>query len=158
MAPQEHAGRTASRGAFRSGTEGRYDGGMRKPSLTLETFVTALAVLGAGTSIGCSKAERATAAPETPAANAPAPPPPAVGAPAEGALPLAAPPAQPAPPAPTAPEPESAKKKPEDTAAKGGAGSVRGTVAPAPKPGSSAKSPSASCGAGGCTPDMKKGN
>ena len=138
---------------------------MRKPSLTIETFVTALAVLGATTTLGCSKSDRATAAPE--AVGAPAP-----GAPAQAATGAAAP-ADPATTTPlAAPEankekttdgpsagspPPPAEAKPDAVgAAKKSASPVRGATAPAPK--SSGKSPSASCGAGTCTPEMKKGN
>ncbi|MDB4941197.1 MAG: hypothetical protein JWP97_731, partial [Labilithrix sp.] len=52
---------------------------MRKPSLGVETFMAALAVLGA-TTAGCSRSDRATASPEpaaaapTAAASDPAPP------------------------------------------------------------------------------------
>jgi hypothetical protein len=52
------AGRSATWEAFRGKAVRGYDGAMRKPSLTLDTFVAALAVLGMSASTSCSKAEK----------------------------------------------------------------------------------------------------
>ncbi len=141
---------------------------MRKPSLSIETFVAALAVLGAGTALGCSKADRATAAPE--AVGSPAQP----VAPSIGATGAAALPSDPgSPPTATPLLAEAQANKQVDAAApaenkpakdetvgsaKKSASPVRGATAPPAKPQGSGKSPSASCGAGMCTPEMKKGN
>jgi hypothetical protein len=107
---------------------------MRKPSLTLETFLTALAVVGAGASAGCSKAPapgRVTAEPPAAAPAAPAAPPPNA--------PVAAPPA-------------AAEAVPVATA-------VGATAVDAGKPAVKKGDTKGqmSCGAGGCSPDMKKG-
>jgi fused signal recognition particle receptor len=134
---------------------------MRKPSLSVETFVTALAVLGAGTSLGCSKApERASAAPETVAAPGAAAPPPPAETPPVTAPTAAAPLAAPAPEAENAPKKDKDKDKDEaaPSAPSKKPGAVRSTTAPPAKPAGSQKSPSAACGAGTCTPDMKKGS
>jgi len=158
--PADRARIAAPRGAGRDVSPGTFRGAtieaMRKPSLTVETFVTALAFLSANTALGCSKAERATAAPEAVGAPAAAAP----GAPATTPL-LAAPQEAPAPglasPSP-APAPESATVAKDEAARKKSSAPVRGAVAPPPKAAGSAKSPSAACGAGTCTPDMKKGS
>lgn len=151
------------RGGISRQASAGYDAAMRKPSLSLDTFVTALAVLGATASAGCSKT--------TPASNA-SPEPPAAAAP------LAAPQATATAPAPQAAEPaaaataadESERKSPAPPAAPaaapkvGAASPVGATAVDGGKPrgvGDGLKKGdkgSMSCGAGGCSPDMKKGN
>lgn len=155
-------------GCLVRGISRRYHRSMRKPSLTIETFVAALAVLGAGTALGCGKADRATAAPEavgSPAqpvapslsATAAAAPPTVPGSPPAATTPLAEPPAnkqeKAAAPAESAPAKDGTTGSTKKTASP-----VRGATAPPAKPQSSGKSSSASCGAGMCTPEMKKGN
>ncbi|MDB4937403.1 MAG: hypothetical protein JWP87_4375, partial [Labilithrix sp.] len=68
---------------------------MRKPSLTVDTFVAALAVLGATAPLACSKVDRgAQAVPEPAAAASAAPPKEADPSPAPAAAPVAEPAAQ----------------------------------------------------------------
>ena len=130
-----------------------YDGRMRKPSLTADTFVTALAVLGVAASaapLGCSKAENASVAPEPAAATAQAAP--ASGgagavAPADPAASAAAASGAAAAPAAAAPAPAPAPVA---------ATAVDGGVKPAGAIGGSKKAQMA-CGAGTCSADMKKG-
>jgi hypothetical protein len=110
----------------------------RKPALTADVFLAALAVLG-GTSVACSRSERAAPAPDTPAAvsQPPAPPP--------AASPLTAAPTACAAAAPAGPS-EEAKHEVD-------AGKEKAAGKPPP-----AKKAGAACGASGCSPDMKKGN
>ena len=132
---------------------------MRKPSLSLETFAAALAVLGAAS--GCAKEERAL--PESP--------PPAAAAPQTQPLGAAA--DQPA--ATTTPSVPADGKPTESGAAAAAAAAPAVQPANAPvvgravegakkkdalKPGAAAgsKQVNAACGAGTCTDDMKKGN
>ena len=116
---------------------------MRKPSLTFDTLVAALAVLGVSASAGCSKADRASASPE-----------PAV-APGASATASAAAPSEVTPPAP--PAPQAAPSAPPARETKPSRAAITGTAvdggAPAKKSGGSM-----SCGAGTCSDDMKKGN
>jgi hypothetical protein len=106
-----------------------YDDEMRKPSLTFDAILAAIAVLSTGTA--CSKADRASAEPPAaaPAATAPA------------ATASATPAAEPPPP-------------PVATAASPAidAGTER-----APAPNAKPKGGSAACGATGCSADMRKG-
>lgn len=135
---------------------------MRKPSLTLDTFVAALAVLGASASAGCSKADRASASAEPPAAAAPA------------ASTAANEPAR-SPEAPAPPAPQAAAATPEVAASVAVPSAAapdlksKGIVAATPVDAGTARSSPAkrgapdkdvpmSCGAGMCTADMKKGN
>ena len=122
---------------------------MRKPSLTVDTFVAALAVASATS--GCSKAERASAAPE-PAATAvvspaadPAPVTPAPQAAAASA------PAPESAPSTTSPERPAKDAKPSKSA-------VTATPVDAGSASDKRKADPMTCGAGGCTADMKKGN
>lgn len=131
---------------------------MRKPSLTFDTFVAALVVATA--TAGCSKAERASAAPDlAPPAASPAADPTPAAPPAE----VAAPPAEngaPAAPAPAAPPPVASAGDPT-RAGKGLTPSKSAVTATPVDAGSGAakrKADPMSCGAGGCTADMKKGN
>jgi hypothetical protein len=96
---------------------------MRKPTLTIDTFVAALAVLSIGTSAGCSKAEEAKQ--------------------------VSAEPAPAAPPKPLASAPTPAASVAAHPIADAGADARSREDK---KPGS------ASCGAGTCSADMKKGN
>ncbi len=137
---------------------------MRKPSLTFDTLVAALAVLGASASAGCSKADRASASPEPASGTAAAPAATASAAhAAEGASAIppaavAAPGAPPAPePTPQAGDPSTAPptKQPSKTAVT--ATPVDGGAA-TKKKADSAKDAPMSCGAGTCSADMKKGN
>jgi hypothetical protein len=146
---------------------------MRKPSLSFDTFVAALAVLGVSASAGCGRADRgAMVAPEPAAAASPAPNAPNTeGAGATGAVPAATP-QPPAAAAPALPAPAAVAEKPgqaavaddEKKAAPAPARAANGRPivgatavdAGANKPSSPAKS-QMSCGAGGCTADMKKG-
>jgi hypothetical protein len=104
-------------------------------SLSFDAILAALAVL----SVGCARADRATPAPE--ATNAPA-----------SAVPASIP-VEPAPAASTAPTGETA-----DTTATVDAGIERAKHAPAALPPPRQRKASASCGAGACSPDMKKNN
>jgi len=145
---------------------------MRKPSLSVDTFVAALAVLGAAASTGCSKADHASVAPEPAAAVAP-------GAPAPNAEGTPAPPAPAAPPAqaaqatgaPGAPAADPATPNAADDSAKAprpsagakaataspvGAADVDGGVKRAADTDGKKKA-GMSCGAGMCSADMKKG-
>lgn len=123
---------------------------MRKPALTFDTFVAALAVVSATASAGCSKAEHAAAAPEP-------------AAPAVVSSAVDPPPATPAAQATAAPAPapESAPSKITETPAKDAKPS-RSAVTAIPVDAGSAsdkkKADPMTCGAGGCTADMKKGN
>jgi hypothetical protein len=107
-----------------------YDDEMRKPPMTFDAILTALAVLSTGAA--CSKADRASA--EPPAAT------PATTATSS----VATPPAAQAPPPPVAAEDEQKKVD---------AGIERPQAAPTAKP----KSGSAACGATGCSAEMRKG-
>ena len=152
-----------------------YDAPMRKPSLSVDTFVTALAVLGAAASAasaGCSKSENAGVAPEPAAAvagsanaqggAAPAAPP-AQAAPALGGAAAAAPvdPASNAPNTANAAD-EKAAVQPPGAPQRSGApspvaaaavdGGVKGTGESGGK-----KNVQMACGAGTCSADMKKG-
>lgn len=140
---------------------------MRKPSLSFDTFVAALAVLGVSGSAGCSRADRGAKVAPEPAATA-SPPASAESTAQSGAQatpsPAAAPPAPaaaPPAPAPTAGQvtvPDETKPtvaKPKSVA---GPTPVRATAVD----GGAAdkvekKKANMSCGAGGCTADMKKG-
>lgn len=127
----DRAGRTATHltGSSHSDTDFRATiAGMRR-SLSLETFVTALAVLSLdAVTTGCTSKEHAAAAPEP--AVAPVPPPaPQQPAKAPGAV---------------------ANEAPAQSNAAVDAG-VERAKAPAPSKGASA-----SCGAQGCSADMKK--
>jgi hypothetical protein len=139
---------------------------MRKPSLTVDTFVAALAVLGVTASTGCSKAEHASVAPEPASAAAPAAPksdnaptpPAAQAAPAPLATAAAA-----APAAEPAAAPQAADAKKPNAPARAAAGSavsgraVDGGVNRAAD-GDDKKKAGMSCGAGMCSADMKKGS
>jgi predicted component of type VI protein secretion system len=147
---------------------------MRKPSLTVDTFVAALAVLGVTASVGCSKADHASVAPEPASAAAPAAPksdnaptPPAEQA-APGSAAAAAPAADPAAPQgadekkPTA-QPANAPQAQANAPSKAASGSavsaraVDGGVKRAAD-GDDKKKAGMSCGAGMCSADMKKGS
>ncbi|HUQ42194.1 MAG TPA: hypothetical protein VM052_06815, partial [Candidatus Limnocylindrales bacterium] len=105
-----------------------YDVRMRKPPITFDAILAALAVLS--TTAACSKAERAASEPASAT-------PPAVTATASATAPVAQP-AAPPPAAPTAAAPLDA-------------GVER---SPSPKP---TKGGSAACGATGCSAEMRKG-
>lgn len=146
---------------------------MRKPSLTVDTFVAALAVLGVTASTGCSKADHASVAPEPASAaasaapksdNAPTPPA-EQAAPGSGAA--AAPAGDPAA-APQAadekkPSAQPANAPPANAPSKAASGSavsaraVDGGVNRAAD-GDDKKKAGMSCGAGMCSADMKKGS
>ncbi len=158
-------------GAFRGERGPGYDGVMRKPSLTLDTFAAALAVLGASSataSIGCSKAERAPAAtiapaPEPPSAASAAAP--AAASPSPGLPSAAEPAAQAAPPAPiAAPKSDQAApadpKRPPAAASKTSGNPVGATAVDGGRGVADEKKKPAgmTCGAGMCSADMKKGN
>jgi len=139
---------------------------MRKPSLTFDTLVAALAVLGASASAGCSKADRASASPEPASGAAAVPAATASAAPAAEGAAATPPAAVAAPGAPAAPEPSPApqagdpsiappSKQPSKTAVT--ATPVDGGAATKKKT-DSAKDAPMSCGAGTCSADMKKGN
>ena len=116
---------------------------MRKPHVTFDAILAALAVLS--TSAACSKAERAAAEPATatPAAT--------MTAPASAAPPLAAQPATPPAAAPTAaPSDELGNAKNAVDAGK----ERKAPAGPAPNP---TKGGSAACGATGCSAEMRKG-
>jgi len=113
---------------------------MRKPSLSVDTFVAALAVLGASASNGCSKADHASVAPEPAAAVAPSAP----ASKTEGAPAAAPSPEQAAPATAAAPAAPVAA-----TAVDGGVRRAADT--------DGKKKAGMSCGAGVCSADMKKG-
>ena len=114
---------------------------MRRPLLTADVFMAALAML---TATACSKAASNSIQPaaEPAPANAPAPAASALGAPA--------PVADPAPPPP---QPDTAATA-TASATIGGKELKRGAAPPSP---SGKKDVKAACAAGGCSPDMKKG-
>jgi hypothetical protein len=118
-----------------------YDDGMRKPPMTFDAILAALAVLS--TTAACSRAEHAGAEPAsaTPATTATA-------TMAPGPAGSAAPPAEP-PAAPTA-----APSPTPTAAAFVDAGTER---APNAKPKPGGKGASAACGATGCSAEMRKG-
>lgn len=146
---------------------------MRKPSLTMDVFVAALAVLGATASTGCSKAEHASVAPEPASAAAPAAPKsddgptPSAQQAAPGAGAAATPAADPAA-APLAadekkPTAQPASPPPANAPSRAASGSavtakaVDGGVKRAAD-GDDKKKAGMSCGAGVCSADMKKGS
>lgn len=172
----DERGRLGQRGGVPRGGISRqrctgYDASMRKPSLSLDTFVAALAVLGVTASTGCSKADRASVAPEPAAAVAPgapktegapaaAAPPPEQAAQATGAPAPAADPAAPAdartrPSTANAPAPNAPSSK-AATGSAVGATALDGGVKRAAD-GDDKKKAGMSCGAGTCSADMKKG-
>jgi hypothetical protein len=112
-----------------------YDGRMRKPPITCDAFIAALAVLA--TSSGCSRAERAGAEPAS------ATPSTATATATTSATTSATPAAQ-ATAAPSAPDPAAAID----------AGVEHTPAAPSTKP---TKGGSAACGATGCSAEMRKG-
>jgi hypothetical protein len=122
-----------------------YDDGMRKPPMTFDAILAALAVLS--TTAACSRAEHAGAEPAsaTPTTTATAT---ATATMAPGPAGSAAPPAEP-PAAPTA-----APSPTPTAAAFVDAGTER---APNAKPKPGGKGASAACGATGCSAEMRKG-
>ncbi|MEA2748934.1 MAG: hypothetical protein QOI41_3077 [Myxococcales bacterium] len=144
---------------------------MRKPSLSVDTFVAALSVLGAlgatATATGCSKADHASVAPEPASAAATAAPKTegAPAAPAEqpvpAAVPAAAPGADPAAAGQAADEkkPAAPPASPQKAAvaAPVGATALDGGVKRAADSDDKKKA-GMSCGAGMCSADMKKGS
>lgn len=129
---------------------------MRKPSLSFDTFVAALAVLNVGAlsaSVGCSKAERQGVSAEPAGqdrAAAPSPPPPSL-APASSAVEPAATAAATATATAVA-TPPAPQKTGSVTATAVDAGIIGTKKASADAGGAMA------CGAGVCSDDMKKGN
>jgi hypothetical protein len=105
---------------------------MRRPPLGPEIFLAAFAVLS------CSKATNSV----QPAAE------PAAAAPAASAIP--------APPPAADPAPTQAAAPPQPSAAVDAGREVRGRLGAPPPPAS--RNVQMACAAGGCSPDMKKGN
>lgn len=122
---------------------------MKKPSLSVETFlVSLLAVTTAAGGAGCRSAERASAEPSAESSK----PAPAASAAAPGATTTPAAAGAGAAAAPVVAADEGPAKDPKDQKREATVTAVdAGVAVPVKK-----KAASASCGAGGCSPDMKK--
>ena len=136
-----------------------YAAWMRKPSLTVDTFVAALAVLGVtASSVGCSRGAPSVSAEPAPQSSAPLAPGAKAGSessPVKAADEKAPePPAQPTAAAAAAAAPSPEPVKPPSKGIVGATAVDGGKI----RANDNTKNPSASCGAGSCTPDMRKGS
>jgi hypothetical protein len=136
---------------------------MRTPSLSVDTFAAALAVLAAAASSGCSKADHASVAPEPAAAVAPGVPAPSGEQGAAATAPAAQNAPAPSDPAVANAAADNAKPTAPNVATKSAAASpvaaaaVDGGVKRAADADGKKKA-GMSCGAGMCSADMKKGS